>query len=138
MRWLTDWRRRRVLAKHRMDDALWRAQRAVSLPAGQRQAAGDDAAVPRGEGVRRRADLVRHATRCRVSIGAQACLPGLELGLDWYRAGAVSSSTTGDFRVRREEIDEHGVCTSGTYELAGEAMPGGPSSSPGMPPPTIR
>ena len=32
----------------------------------------------------------------------------------------------GDFRVRRSEIDEHGVVHEWDDELAGEAMPGGP------------
>jgi len=32
----------------------------------------------------------------------------------------------GDFRVRREQTDEHGVVHEWDDELAGEAMPGGP------------
>ena len=28
MGWLSDWRRRRVLERHRIDDALWRARSA--------------------------------------------------------------------------------------------------------------
>jgi hypothetical protein len=62
----------------------------------------------------------------RVSIAAQACLPILELGLDWYAGFTGIVVYPGDFRVRRKEIDEDGVVHEWDDELAGEAMPGGP------------
>jgi len=62
----------------------------------------------------------------RVSIAAQACLPILELGLDWYRGWRGIVVYPGDFRVRRTEVDEDGVVHEWDDELAGEAMPGGP------------
>jgi len=62
----------------------------------------------------------------RVAIAAQACLPVLELGLDWYRGWTGIVVYPGDFRVRRTEMDEHGVVHEWNDELAGEAMPGGP------------
>jgi Mlc titration factor MtfA (ptsG expression regulator) len=62
----------------------------------------------------------------RVSIAAQACLPVLELGLDWYRGWRGIVVYPGDFRVRRTEVDEDGVVHEWDDELAGEAMPGGP------------
>ena len=62
----------------------------------------------------------------RLSIAAQACLPILELGLDWYRGFTGIVVYPGDFRVRRIETDEHGVVHEWDDELAGEAMPGGP------------
>ena len=62
----------------------------------------------------------------RVSIAAQACLPILELGLDWYRGWHGIVVYPGDFRVRRTEEDEDGVVHEWDDELAGEAMPGGP------------
>ena len=62
----------------------------------------------------------------RVSIAAQACLPVLELGLDWYAGFTGIVVYPGDFRVRRSEVDEHGVVHEWDDELAGEAMPGGP------------
>jgi hypothetical protein len=64
--------------------------------------------------------------RMRVSIAAQACLPILELGLDWYRGWSGIVVYPGDFRVRRSEVDEDGVLHEWDDELAGEAMPGGP------------
>jgi Mlc titration factor MtfA (ptsG expression regulator) len=62
----------------------------------------------------------------RVSIAAQACLPILELGLDWYAGFTGIVVYPGDFRVRRAETDEHGVVHEWDDDLAGEAMPGGP------------
>ena len=62
----------------------------------------------------------------RVSIAAQACLPILELGLDWYAGLTGIVVYPGDFRVRRKEVDEDGVVHEWDDELAGEAMPGGP------------
>ena len=62
----------------------------------------------------------------RVSIAAQACLPILELGLDWYSGWRGVVVYPGDFRVRRTEVDEDGVVHEWDDELAGEAMPGGP------------
>ena len=62
----------------------------------------------------------------RVSIAAQACLPILELGLDWYAGWTGIVVYPGDFRVRRSEVDEDGIVHEWDDELAGEAMPGGP------------
>jgi Mlc titration factor MtfA (ptsG expression regulator) len=62
----------------------------------------------------------------RLSIAAQACLPILELGLDWYAGWTGVVIHPGDFRVRRSEVDEAGVLHEWDDELAGEAMPGGP------------
>jgi MtfA peptidase len=62
----------------------------------------------------------------RVSIAAQACLPILELGLDWYAGFTGIVVYPGDFRVRRAQTDEAGVVHEWDDELAGEAMPGGP------------
>jgi len=126
MGWLTNWRRRRVLEKHRIEDALWHA------------ATAGLAFIPRSEKLRRLALLflaekqltgahgLEVTDAMRVSIAAQACLPILELGLDWYAGFTGIVVYPGDFRVRREETDEHGVVHEWDDELAGEAMPGGP------------
>jgi MtfA peptidase len=126
MGWLTDWRRRRVLARHRIEDDLWER---VTRPL---------AFLPRTPRLRELALLFlaekefvgTHALEVtdlmRLSIAAQACLPILELGLDWYGGWRGIVVYPGDFRVRRREIDEDGVVHEWDDELAGEAMPGGP------------
>jgi Mlc titration factor MtfA (ptsG expression regulator) len=124
--WLTEWRRKRVLAKHRIDDALWAsATRGLTF-------------LPRAEKLRQLTLLflaekqfvgahgLDITDRMRVSIAAQACLPVLELGLDWYAGFSGIVVYPGDFRVRRSEVDEDGVVHEWDDELAGEAMPGGP------------
>ena len=131
MGWLKDWRRRRVLARHRMDESLWR--RAV-------RGLGFVGNLSDEEG-RRLKDLVilflsekefsgahglKVSDAMRVSIAAQACLPILELGLDWYEGWSGIVVYPGDFRVRRSSVDEAGVLHEWDDELAGEAMPGGP------------
>jgi Mlc titration factor MtfA (ptsG expression regulator) len=126
MGWLTEWRRRRVLAKHRIDDALWqRATRPLAF-------------LPRTPKLRQLALLflaekdfvgahdLEVTDAMRLSIAAQACLPILELGLDWYAGWHGIVVYPGDFRVRRREIDEDGVVHEWEDDLAGEAMPGGP------------
>ena len=126
MGWLADWRRKRVLRKHRIDDALWaRSTSALRF-------------LPRTPKLRELALLflaekqftgahgLELGDEMRVSIAAQACLPILELGLDWYAGFTGIVVYPGDFRVRRSEIDEHGVVHEWDDELAGEAMPGGP------------
>ena len=126
MGWLTNWRRQRVLARHRIDNALWaRATQGLSfLPAtpklrelvllflAEKEFAG--------------AHGLELTDEMRVSIAAQACLPILELSLDWYRGWRGIVVYPGDFRVRRTEVDEDGVVHEWDDELAGEAMPGGP------------
>jgi len=126
MGWLADWRRRRVLQKHRIDDALWhRATARLGF-------------VPKNPKLRELALLflaekqlvgahdLKVSDAMRVSIAAQACLPILELGLDWYAGFTGIVVYPGDFRVQRKEIDEDGVVHEWDDELAGEAMPGGP------------
>jgi Mlc titration factor MtfA (ptsG expression regulator) len=127
MGWIAEWKRRRVLAKHRIDDALWpklpfinnlsigesgKLKQLVILFLAEKQFAG--------------AHGLEVTDRMRVSIAAQACLPILELGLDWYSGWTGIVVYAGDFRVRRSEMDEDGVLHEWDDELAGEAMPGGP------------
>ncbi len=126
MGWLTNWRRRRVLSRHRIDDALWR--RATSALA----------FLPKSEKLKELSLLflaekqfaaahgLEVTDAMRVSIAAQACLPILELGIDWYAGFTGIVVYPGDFRVRRTHTDEDGVVHEWDDELAGEAMPGGP------------
>jgi MtfA peptidase len=126
MGWLTEWRRRRVLQKHSMDDALWRRATAglAFLPASQKLR--DLVLLFLAEKQFAGAHGIDVADEMRVAIAAQACLPILELGLDWYAGWTGIVVYPGDFRVRRSELDEDGIVHEWDDELAGEAMPGGP------------
>ena len=131
MGWLTDWKRRRVLARHRVDDAQWK--RVTGPFRFLKSLSGEEAEKLKSLLLLFLAEKQFAGARglevtddMRLSIAAQACLPILELGLDWYAGWTGIVVHPGDFRVRRSELDEAGVLHEWDDELAGEAMPGGP------------
>jgi Mlc titration factor MtfA (ptsG expression regulator) len=131
MGWLTDWKRTRVLAKHRVDDALWR-QVAGALPfldglsEEEMRRLRDLALLFLSEKEFSGAAGLEVTEAMRLSIAVQACLPILELGLDWYAGWSGVVIYPGDFRVRKRETDEAGVVHEWDEELSGEAWSGGP------------
>jgi len=131
MGWLRDWKRKRVLEKHALDDRMWRR---VSARLPLLGGLSDDE-------IRRLKEMaivflaekqfspVRGAVLSeddRLSIALQACLPVLEIGLEWYDGWVGIIVHPSDFRVRRSETDDHGVVHTWDDELAGESWPGGP------------
>ena len=126
MGWFTEWRRRRVLARHRIDDALWQAATAPLKFLPRAPKLRELALLFLAEKEFTGAHQLPVTDVMRVSIAAQACTPILELGLDWYRGWRGIVVYAGDFRVRRQEVDEDGVVHEWEDDLAGEAMPGGP------------
>jgi Mlc titration factor MtfA (ptsG expression regulator) len=131
MGWLANWRRRRVLQQHRIDDDLWAASTSGlrfvrDLSVQETAKLRELALLFLAEKQFSAAGEVELTDGMRLSIAAQACLPILELGLDWYSGWTGIVLYPGDFRVQRSEMDEHGVVHEWDDELAGEAMPGGP------------
>jgi MtfA peptidase len=131
MGWLADWRRKRVLEKHRIEDALWREATGrlsfvTNLSPLEEEKLKNLVILFLAEKQFSGAHGIEISDAMRVSIAAQACLPILELGLDWYSGWTGIVLYPGDFRVRRSELDEDGVLHEWEDELAGEAMPGGP------------
>ncbi len=126
MGWLTDWRRKRVLSRHSLDEGLWRAATSglKFLPESPRLK--DLVILFLAEKEFAGAHGIEVSDAMRLAIAAQACLPVLELGLDWYRGWRGVVVYPGDFRVRRTEVDENGVTHEWEDDLAGEAFPGGP------------
>ncbi|MCV2422177.1 zinc-dependent peptidase [Paucibacter sp. DJ2R-2] len=61
-----------------------------------------------------------------IAVAAQACLPVLRLGLDWYEGFVGIVMHEDEVLARREFTDEDGVVHAFEEELAGEAMEGGP------------
>ena len=131
MGFLRDWSRRRVLKRARLDDALW-ARVAARLPFLRGLAGGEVAGLKElvilflAEKEMHGAHGLELADEVRLSIAIQACLPILNLGLDAYAGWVGVIVYPGEFRVRKEETDEHGVVHTFDEELAGEAWPGGP------------
>jgi Mlc titration factor MtfA (ptsG expression regulator) len=62
----------------------------------------------------------------QVSIALQACLPILNLGLEWYRGWSSIIVYPGEFLVPRSLADEDGVVHEYVEPITGEAWEGGP------------
>ncbi|WP_131110935.1 zinc-dependent peptidase [Sulfuricystis thermophila] len=62
----------------------------------------------------------------QLSIALQACLPILNLGLDWYRGWIGIVVYPGDFVIPRQIVDEDGVVHEYDDPVLGEAWEGGP------------
>ncbi|HVE89982.1 MAG TPA: M90 family metallopeptidase, partial [Burkholderiaceae bacterium] len=62
----------------------------------------------------------------QVNIAVQACLPVLNLGLDWYRGWKSIVVYPSEFLVPRQVTDEDGVVHEYVEPIAGEAWDGGP------------
>lgn len=60
------------------------------------------------------------------AIALQACLPVIELGLDWYDDFDQIIVYPDQFRVPRSEVDDAGVVHEEDAMLAGESIDGGP------------
>jgi Mlc titration factor MtfA (ptsG expression regulator) len=130
---LKRWWTRRVLAgaHARIDAALWdRVWRRLPLLAGLD-----------GEESRRLRDLsllfLRDKTfeqpreiglddEKRLTIALQACLPILNLGLEWYRGWYAVILYPDEFVPQREWIDEDGVVWVSEVPMSGEAWEQGP------------
>ena len=129
--WWRRWREARTLERRAIPDDLWQ----LTLARYPFLAARSDA---RRQRLRELATLFLsqkefHGARglevsdeMAVAIAAQACLPALELGLEWYD-GFVGIVVHADAVVARREVeDEDGVVHAYDEELSGEAMSGGP------------
>jgi len=131
MGWLRDWQRRRILARHRIDDALWRrAQRHLpflrGLSAEEQRRLKELAVLLLAEKQVTPVRGLELSDDDRVEIALQACLPVLELGLDWYHGWVGIVVHPADFHVQRSETGDDGVVHEWDDDLAGESWPGGP------------
>ncbi|MGH8704579.1 MAG: zinc-dependent peptidase [Burkholderiales bacterium] len=124
-------RRRRVLRKHRIDERLWRRARhhlpfLAGLSADEERRLRQLAVVFLAEKQFTPVRGLVLSDEDRLEIALQACLPILELGLDWYDGWVGIVVHPSDFRVKRAETDEDGVVHEWDDALAGESWPGGP------------
>jgi Mlc titration factor MtfA (ptsG expression regulator) len=129
--WWQRWRRARTLERRAIPDPLWQrtlarypflAARPPDKLARLREMATLFLAGKEFSG----AGGLDISDEMAVAIAAQACLPALELGLDWLE-GFVGIVVHPDAVVaRREHEDEAGVVHAYDEELSGEAMHGGP------------
>ena len=131
MGFLREWRRKRVLKGARIDETLW--SRIASKLSFLRGLSEEETARLKqlvvlflSEKEMHGANGFKLTDEVRLSIAAQACLPILNLGLDVYSGWVGVIVYPGEFRVRKEEVDENGIVHTFDEELAGEAWPGGP------------
>lgn len=129
-RW-KNWKRRRVLRRHAIEDALWQRGTA-SLPLLQGLDADELARL------RRATTLFLHEKRfygaqgmavseeMALHIAVQACLLTLNLDFDLYRGWSSIILYPDTFVVPREDIDEAGVVHSSRHETSGESWETGP------------
>ncbi len=131
MGFLRNLRRKRVLARHSIAPALWTS---VVSKLGVLRGI-EDAELERlkelcllflSEKEMHGAGGMELGDDIRLSIAVQACLPILNLGLDVYEGWVGIIVYPGEFRVRKEEVDEAGVVHESYDSLSGEAWPGGP------------
>jgi Mlc titration factor MtfA (ptsG expression regulator) len=130
-KWLTAWRRARILAQQPIDDAVW--QRVVRATRSLHALNTDDHARLRELATIFIAEKTFVGTHdlmvddyTRAAIAAQACLPILDLGLDYYREWFTIVLYPGAFVANRSTEDEDGIVHTGYEELDGESMAGGP------------
>jgi MtfA peptidase len=128
---LKAWRRARLLRRRPLDDSLWRRV-ADDLPLLAGLAADELARL------RELATLFVHEKSffgahdlvvddyMRVVVAAQACLPILNLGIDYYRGWYSIVLYPGGFVAEREYEDDDGIVHRGFEELDGESAEGGP------------
>jgi Mlc titration factor MtfA (ptsG expression regulator) len=128
---LRTWRRARILQRHAISDPLWDSV-VAQLHILDRLDADEIGRL------RELATLFLHQKTVvgaheltvddtmRVTVAAQACLPILNLGLDFYRGWYTVILYPGAFVAHREFHDESGIVHTGFEELDGESSEGGP------------
>lgn len=126
-----EWRRRRWLRQSPMPDELW--SRAVERLPLLRGLDPDDGQRLRDLStifLREKQFTAVHdlvlTEAMQVRIAVQACLPILNLGLDWYRGWQSVIVYPGRFMHRRKETDDAGLVHEWDHVMSGEAWEQGP------------
>ncbi len=128
------WRRRRrarLLSRHRIDADVWRdvvsqVRAARHLGEAQRQHLRDLASVFLQEKSIEAARDFHVTELMRIRIACEACIPILELDLDWYRGWYAVVVYPGEFIARHEYHDEDGVVHLDEDARSGESWDAGP------------
>ena len=131
MRWLRNWRRASILKRSTLDEALWRA--VLDRYPFTRVLSGDER-----DRLRERVVLFLHEKsivgagglalrdEMRICIAVQACMPILNLDLDYYRGWVEVIVYPDEFVAEYEYMDEHGVVHQVEEPMSGESWLTGP------------
>lgn len=129
--WLREWRNNRIISHSQVTDNEWQ-EAFHHLPLLQRLSSDEKAKL------KRLAILFLHSkslegigelqitTEMRLFIALQACLPILNLGLNWYNGWISVVVYPGAFSRQSSEMDEYGVMHQGRANLSGESWQRGP------------
>jgi len=125
------WRRQRVLEQDRLDPALW-AELLEALPVldglseAERERLKTLTVLFLAEKKFEAVGGLELTEPMRLAIAMQACLPILNLGIDYYRGWYSVVVYPGGFMARRHYVDEASVEHAWDEPLAGEAWEQGP------------
>lgn len=130
-RWLKEWWDERITKRSPVTDPEWR-EAIQGLPLLHRLSEQEKAKLKRLaslflyykslEGI----GELEITTPMRLAIALQACLPILNLGLEWYAGWVSVIIYPGAFSRQQSEIDEYGLEHQGRANLSGEAWQRGP------------
>lgn len=131
MAWLKNWRRRRVLQQRPIDSADWQAAVANlplldGLETGELQRLRELATLFLHEKHLEPVQGLELSEAMRLGLAAQAVLPILHLGLDWYDGWQSLVLYPGEFASRQEWTDEYGLVHARREIRSGEAWERGP------------
>jgi Mlc titration factor MtfA (ptsG expression regulator) len=131
MRWFRKWRRARTLERHPLDAGLWHAvlERypfTRALAADERGRLRDCVVLFLDEKTIVGAGGLEVNGEMRLAIAAQACMPILNLGLDFYRGWSEVIVYPGEFVAEYDYVDEDGVQHHVEEPMSGESWLAGP------------
>ena len=128
---IKDWREQRILDNSEFTTADWRqaAKRIVILDRLSEKDLTrlfelatlflDDKSITGAQGF-------EITDKVRLSIALQACLPILNLGLEWYKGWSSIIIYPGSYKSATKTVDEFGIIHEGTQHRSGEAWLRGP------------
>jgi len=128
---LRRWRRGRILRRAQLEEGSWR--RTLARVPGAQLLSADETARLRELVIlflyEKHIEGVQGMTlddEARLIIAAHACLPILNLGLDWYRGWSTVVIYPAQFLAKHEYVDDAGVVHVERRPLSGESWLGGP------------
>ena len=128
---IKDWREQRILDNSEFTTADWRqaAKRIVildRLSEDERSRLFELATLFLDEKSITGAQGFEITDKVRLSIALQACLPILNLGLEWYKGWSSIIIYPGSYKSQAKTVDEFGIVHEGTQHRSGEAWLRGP------------